>query len=257
MPSSEPAANLFPEFDFDDVLPERLARDIAEANKPGPVEYRTPLPKSRLQIADDVSLVWIDQIPHEVARAVHPGYEAGAMAVQYAWRKLHGASLINRTMSAIRNGECQAINPNRSPSLLQPNDPCTTKAAVPREFVQSLLDELLKPPKSQRSEPMTDTSNGQATAATAEPQAEDIRKRETLISELEPEWKSIERDLRDASRNGLSRAKVPNRQGYWFVEQAKRWARENGKMRSSIRQPLAPPADIAGQMLAVGTKRHS
>ncbi len=62
-----------------------------------------------------------------------------------------------------------------------------------------------------------------------------VRKKGALIKELLPHWESIDRDLRDASVNGLSKAAAATgsdgkrRHGYWVVAKAIAWARERGK----------------------------
>jgi hypothetical protein len=56
------------------------------------------------------------------------------------------------------------------------------------------------------------------------------RKRSALIGELQAEWPTIERDLRDASRNGLAQAAKLKEHGYWCKVSARKWAEENGKL---------------------------
>jgi hypothetical protein len=57
------------------------------------------------------------------------------------------------------------------------------------------------------------------------------RKRSALVSETESFWPSIERDLRDASRNGLSLAAKSCRNTFWKVREALSWATERGKIK--------------------------
>lgn len=57
-----------------------------------------------------------------------------------------------------------------------------------------------------------------------------VLKRAALIKQHEPEWPTIESDLREASRNGLSVAQVASRTGYWNPEAALRWGKEHGKL---------------------------
>lgn len=54
-------------------------------------------------------------------------------------------------------------------------------------------------------------------------------KRCALVEEFNSTWKTIERDLRDSSRNGLNLAKHTDH-GYWYVEKALNWAIERGKL---------------------------
>ncbi len=73
------------------------------------------------------------------------------------------------------------------------------------------------------------------TAATA---TEVKLKRAAFIKAHAHEWPTIAADLSDASDNGLSKAaRVPDQHGMWFVERAKTWARERGKLPGS-----KPPA---------------
>ena len=66
----------------------------------------------------------------------------------------------------------------------------------------------------------------------------DIRKRAALIETLRAEWPTIEADLREASRNGLSAARVPEPAGFWNADKAREWARQRGKLRNEA--PAAP-----------------
>lgn len=64
------------------------------------------------------------------------------------------------------------------------------------------------------------------------PDAEDqepLLKRRALIEKYRRQWKSIERDLKDAGENGLSAAAKSDKHGYWFELRAVAWARKNGK----------------------------
>ncbi|MEI7432529.1 MAG: hypothetical protein WCL27_18950 [Betaproteobacteria bacterium] len=121
-------------------------RQTRLGNEQEPLSFSPPFPKNKLQLADDVASIWIDQIPDAIARAIYSGDDIGARAVQITWCQSHRLAIIEKTMSAIREGRISAVNPYRIPSQLQTDDPGVMKAAVPREFVQSLLDELLNPP---------------------------------------------------------------------------------------------------------------
>jgi hypothetical protein len=60
-----------------------------------------------------------------------------------------------------------------------------------------------------------------------------VLKRDTLISTHVHEWPTIERDLKDANTNGLGKAaKVPDQHGMWFVEKARIWAIQRGKLHT-------------------------
>jgi hypothetical protein len=57
-----------------------------------------------------------------------------------------------------------------------------------------------------------------------------VMKREALIAKHIKQWPTIDRDLRDASSNGLSKAaKAPN-YAQWFEVAALDWARQRGKL---------------------------
>ena len=61
-----------------------------------------------------------------------------------------------------------------------------------------------------------------------------MKKRAALIKAHLHEWRDIESDLNDASDNGLSSAaKVPKHHGMWYVERAREWANERGKLTES------------------------
>ena len=64
-------------------------------------------------------------------------------------------------------------------------------------------------------------------------------KRAALIAAFVGEWPTIERDLRDASENGLSSAAKADKHGYWWGGLARRWAEEHGKLSPT---PALPPS---------------
>ncbi|MFZ4539606.1 hypothetical protein [Propionivibrio sp.] len=81
--------------------------------------------------------------------------------------------------------------------------------------------------------------------------AEEMLKRKALISELERQWPSINRDLADASRSPeLQSAKVPGRHGYWYLERVKTWGRKNGKIAPMQDANAIQSNDITGQLKA-------
>jgi len=63
-------------------------------------------------------------------------------------------------------------------------------------------------------------------------------KRKELIKKCSRQWASIERDLSDASRNGLTVASLGG--GFWDVAEALAWAKSSGKLIDS-RPAAAPP----------------
>jgi hypothetical protein len=68
------------------------------------------------------------------------------------------------------------------------------------------------------------------------------RTRAALIKDLQAEWHTIERDLQDASRNGLAAAKLADKRG-WDKGRALEWAREHGKLTTKEAATwFAPPA---------------
>jgi hypothetical protein len=69
-------------------------------------------------------------------------------------------------------------------------------------------------------------------APASEPQSNTVTmKRKALIDELRPQWPTIEADLSEASRNGLSAASVGN--GMWDRDEALAWAKSRGKLKTS------------------------
>lgn len=59
---------------------------------------------------------------------------------------------------------------------------------------------------------------------------EEIRKRRALKKEVEIFWPSIERDLQDGSRNGLSQMARAEKNTFWKVREALTWASQQGKL---------------------------
>jgi hypothetical protein len=60
-----------------------------------------------------------------------------------------------------------------------------------------------------------------------------ILKRCALIAELERDWPSIERNLSEASRNGLKAKAYSKASKGWDVEKARSWAEANGKLKKN------------------------
>jgi hypothetical protein len=75
-------------------------------------------------------------------------------------------------------------------------------------------------------------------AAIVAPEAQRI-KRAALIERHRHQWTTIERDLKDASANGLSTMAKANGVGWWIESRAIEWARVRGKLAS---EPTLPPS---------------
>lgn len=55
-------------------------------------------------------------------------------------------------------------------------------------------------------------------------------KRAALVDQYRRRWSTLERDLKDASSNGLANAAKAPEQGYWWEEPALEWARQRNKL---------------------------
>lgn len=75
-------------------------------------------------------------------------------------------------------------------------------------------------------------SGAQEQSQTGE-QAEILRKRQAFIAELAGIWPSIEDDLSDSVRNGLTETAKAKKHGYWKVGPALNWAAERGKLHKA------------------------
>jgi hypothetical protein len=73
------------------------------------------------------------------------------------------------------------------------------------------------------------TTTVQEQSKNSEPK-EVLRKRQAFIDAFQSVWPSIERDLRDSSRNGLSEAAKHRKHGFWCVKPALDWADQRGKI---------------------------
>lgn len=84
--------------------------------------------------------------------------------------------------------------------------------------------------------------------------AERILKRKVLIAQLKHEWETIDSDLREASRNGLTeQASAGN--GCWYVDRARAWAETRGKLKLTAKMsPL--PARWPPSMNNLPSKTH-
>jgi hypothetical protein len=56
-------------------------------------------------------------------------------------------------------------------------------------------------------------------------------KRKVLLSENVRRWPTIERDLKDCAKNGLSAAAKDESHGWWWEDSAREWARARGKWK--------------------------
>ena len=63
------------------------------------------------------------------------------------------------------------------------------------------------------------------------PDVEMLRKRSALIAEFAGMWPTIERDLKDSKRSGLTAAAKASTHGDWKVREALNWAAEQGKIQ--------------------------
>jgi hypothetical protein len=69
------------------------------------------------------------------------------------------------------------------------------------------------------------------------------------------EWPTIERDIKDASTNGLAAAKTGSR--HWDEAAALQWARAKGKLNGGTAKPGDALAQSIHKMATLPSKRHS
>ena len=62
-----------------------------------------------------------------------------------------------------------------------------------------------------------------------------VMKTNVLVATFKHEWTSIERDIREASRNGLCEARAEH--GFYFVDKALEWAKSRGKIKQTGARP--------------------
>jgi hypothetical protein len=67
--------------------------------------------------------------------------------------------------------------------------------------------------------------------------------RAALVSKYKAQWSSIERDMQDASKNGLSEAKAGARK--WSEQLALQWAKSNNKFKDRADVPSSPQMMMA------------
>ena len=88
--------------------------------------------------------------------------------------------------------------------------------------------------KPQQTAPATDTSTPAPVVAGNEPVKQvNAMKKAALIAALEYEWRSIEADISDATRNGLKAAAHTGKHGEWDKDKARAWAVSKGKIKQS------------------------
>lgn len=88
-------------------------------------------------------------------------------------------------------------------------------------------------------------------AAVWEVDTEEIRKRAALIQEVEFFWPTIDQDLQDGSRNGLSSEARHTKHTFWKVREALKWATQRGKLKKEKAQSFiaASPESALSPML--------
>ncbi len=80
-------------------------------------------------------------------------------------------------------------------------------------------------------------------------------KKAAMITQHKHEWPTIEQDIKDATRNGLNKAKAGQRD--WKEAEAMEWARSKGKL-TSINKPTDGLASAMGRMASLPISRtHS
>jgi hypothetical protein len=107
------------------------------------------------------------------------------------------------------------------------------KGAIAHVEKTSKMPATMMAPTDHIEQANTATSNvSEPHGQRAGEQEEILRKRDAFILEFERIWPSIARDLRDASRNGLSLVASDNKFGYWKVSPALNWAMQRGKLEN-------------------------
>lgn len=81
-------------------------------------------------------------------------------------------------------------------------------------------------------------------------------KRSVLINKYEPTWPTLERDLRDGHKNGLSDAAKVGANGLWFDSKALEWASARGKLRAKPELPVTFIQVMGTQSRNAQGKRH-
>jgi hypothetical protein len=76
-----------------------------------------------------------------------------------------------------------------------------------------------------------------------------IRKRKALVDELRGIWPTIEKDLAEASRNGLNKAKIGG--GDWCVNEAIGWAAKKGRKLPKQKAETFIRADEGSEIAAI------
>lgn len=105
-------------------------------------------------------------------------------------------------------------------------------AAGARDFLQSrLVNGLDLTVRSEAAEP--DKASQSSEKATSAYRADEVLRKADLIRQVAHEWPSVDKDLSEASRNGLREAAHGGGHGLWRLEKARAWAKENGRLKQS------------------------
>ncbi len=126
-------------------------------------------------------------------------------------------------------GDCERLAIDRTGALSVTRTPSGTlvRFTPPIDFT---LSELRFPaPKLRRLAEERKPGSG--------PRAGPALKKRALVAKHVGQWPSIERDLSEASRNGLNAAKVAGRPGWWIEDEALSWAKANDRLRFAATDP--------------------
>lgn len=127
--------------------------------------------------------------------------------------------------------ESKNAAPEESPAQAESVQPAPTTGQAGQE-------DFPKAASSASARSMADETEPTAKTGT-NPLKKRALKKKALIAELSKEWPSIDKDLREASRNGLKSAAHAGSLG-WFVEEASSWADNKGKLKNrEVERPIA------------------
>lgn len=172
---------------------------------------------------------------------------AQAIGEQLDWHDEARKSLLSEMLSAARSGRLAVRSPHTDGVIAEPKERakvCEYYELVTADDVNVWFEVERRPYRwgalsngnsMVTAQPATSTSVGGSSLPTIAPNVpvESELKRSALVERFRRQWPTIERDLRDASSNGLSVMARAERHGFWRERDALAWAKERGKVAPS------------------------
>jgi hypothetical protein len=185
------------------------------------------MPHTRSAMPDETHFIYSIEVPanEPIEFERLPKLLADAIHQTPFLRTAAAISFENELIKEIQIGKLAARN-----SLTLAKYPGAFLELVQRSVI---LPSELAPILAERGIRLVLTTADPANAETSDVPAvpDQLLKRSALLAKYEPSWPTIDRDLRDADKNGLRKVAHSGKRGLWWEEAARAWATMQGKLR--------------------------